>query len=351
MTESFEPSLSLATGEDSGVGSEVNENTNGSEKQALRTPDFFIVGQPKSGTTALYEMLRSHPQIFMPDFKEPRYFASDLPSRFQAPRASGLAPETYEDYLSLFEPAEPGQLLGEASTAYIWSKTAAGRIAEVRPDARIIVILREPASFLRSMHLQLMQIRIEKEKTLRRALELEDSRREGRGIPSAIGNWPQVLLYTDRVRYVEQLRRYHEAFGAEQVLTLIYDDFRADNEGTVRKVLRFLGVDEDGAVDYTEANPTVRMRSQRLDEVMVAVTVGRGPLFGAVKKTLKALLPKSAIASVRKVIWRQVVFGKPDPPDERLMEELRVRFKGEVETLSEYLGRDLVKLWGYDQLP
>src|SRR5450432_3386675 len=84
--------------------------------QDSRVPDFFIVGHPKSGTTALYEMLRSHPQIFMPDFKEPRFYASDLPSRFQAPRASGLAPETYEDYLTLFEPAAPGQVVGEAST-------------------------------------------------------------------------------------------------------------------------------------------------------------------------------------------------------------------------------------------
>jgi hypothetical protein len=351
MTESPETSLSPAASSDSEAGAQIDGNADGTEEQALRTPDFFIVGQPKSGTTALYEMLRSHPQIFMPDFKEPRYFASDLPSRYQAPRVSGLEPETYEDYLALFEPAEPGQLLGEASTAYIWSKTAAERIAAARPDARIIVILREPAGFLRSMHLQLMQIRIEKEKTLRRALELEESRREGRGIPSAIGNWPQVLLYTDRVRYVEQLRRYHEALGSEQVLVLIYDDFRSDNEGTVRKVLRFLGVDEEGAIDYTEANPTVRMRSQRLDEVMVAVTVGKGPISGVVKRTLKTLLPQSLIASLRRLIWRKVVFGKPDPPDEQLMGELRVRFKGEVEALSEYLGRDLVKLWGYDELP
>jgi len=314
-------------------------------------PAFYIVGQPKSGTTALYEMLRAHPQIFMPDFKEPRYFASDLPSRFQAPRASGLDPETLDDYLALFEGAEPGQLTGEASTAYIWSKTAAGLIAEARPDAKIIVILREPASFLRSLHLQLMQIRVEKQKTLRGALALEAERREGRHLPDAVAHWPQVLLYLERARYTEQLKRYHEAFGREQVLTLIYDDFRSDNEGTVRRVLRFLEVDADAPVEVTEANPTIRMRSQKLDEMLVAVTVGRGPLSRALNRAVRSAVPRPLRRTLRKLVWGRVVFGRPEPPDEGLMRELRVRFKGEVEALSEYLGRDLVALWGYDELP
>jgi hypothetical protein len=315
-----------------------------------RVPDFFIVGQPKSGTTALYEMLRSHPQIFMPDFKEPRFYASDLPSRFQAPRASGLPPESYEDYLALFEPAAPGQLVGEASTAYIWSHTAARRIAQARPEAKIIVILREPASFLRSLHLQLLQIRIEHATTLRKALALEDDRRAGRKVPREIEHWPQVLLYTDRVAYVEQLRRYHEQFSSEQVLTLIYDDFRNDNEATVRRVLRFLEVDEEAPVAITEANPSVRMRSVRMDGVVRSATVGGNPVARHARRALKAVLPEGARERLRHAIWRRLVFGRPRPADDKLMIELRRRFHPEVRALSEYLGRDLVKLWGYDEL-
>ena len=72
----------------------------------------------------------------------------------------------------------------------------------------------------------------------------------------------------ERVRFVEQLRRYYAVFPAEQVLVLIYDDFRADNEGTVRRVLRFLGVDDRVALDVMEANPTVHVRSQRLHELL-----------------------------------------------------------------------------------
>jgi hypothetical protein len=322
----------------------------GEELRDPRVPDFFIVGQPKSGTTALYEMLRSHPQIFMPDFKEPRFYASDLPSRFQEPRASGLPPETYEDYLALFEPAAPGQIVGEASTAYIWSHTAAGRIAQARPEAKIIVILREPASFLRSLHLQLLQIRIEHAKTLRKALALEDARRAGRNVPREIGRWPQVLLYTDRVSYVEQLRRYHEVFPPEQVLVLIYDDFRDDNEGTVRRVLGFLEVEEETPVTVTEANPTVRMRSLRMDGMVRSVTVGGNPVARHARRALKAVLSERARERLRHAIWRKLVFGRPRPADEELTAELRRRFQPEVQALSDYLGRDLVKLWGYDEL-
>jgi len=228
-----------------------------------RLPDFFIVGQPKSGTTALYEMLRQHPEIYMSRVKEPRFFASDLPSSFQ--RHSEVPPLTYEDYLALFRDAGADQRAGEASTAYIWSHTAAGLIAKARPDARLIAILREPASFVRSMHLQLLQIRIEKQADLRKAVALEDSRREGRELPSTVARWPQVLLYAERAQYLEQLRRYRAAFPAEQLLVLIYDDFRDDNQAVVRSVLRFLDVDDTVAIEPTQANPWHTRQSREED--------------------------------------------------------------------------------------
>src|SRR6476660_530724 len=115
---------------------------------ATRLPDFFVVGHPKSGTTALYEMLRRHPQIYMGELKEPWFFASDLRPRFQA-HGSGVAPQTLEEYAVLYEGARPEQRIGEGTSSYLLSRTAAAAIAEVQPDARIIAILREPASFLR----------------------------------------------------------------------------------------------------------------------------------------------------------------------------------------------------------
>ncbi len=315
-----------------------------------RVPDFFIVGHPKSGTTALYEMLRRHPQIYMPDLKEPWFFASDLRPRFQ-PARSGATPSTLEGYLELFTGAGPEQVVGEASSSYLRSADAASAIAALRPDARIIAILREPAGFLRSLHLQLLEDHVESEKDLRRAIALEPQRREGKKVPRR-SHLPQMLLYSDYVHYVAQLRRYHAVFPPKQVLVLIHDDFRSDNDSTVREVLRFLEVDDRAPVDATEANVTVkRIRSQRLDEIVTGVTVGRGPLSRVAKAGVKALLPSGELrARALRATRREVVYGKPRSPDEQLMLELRRRFRGEVVALSEYLERDLLALWGYEGL-
>jgi sulfotransferase family protein len=319
--------------------------TTSAEQSLRRLPDFFLVGHSKSGTTALYEMLRSHPQIFMPDLKEPVYFASELPR--QAHRYS--APATLNEYLSLFEAARADQRIGEASASYLWSRSAAGRIAEAQPAARIIAILREPASFLRSLHLQCVQSHYESEKDFRRALALEDSRREGKNIPPR-SLWPQVLLYSEHVRYVEQLSRYAALFPPEQMLVLIYEDFRRENEATVRRVLRFLEVEDSLAIEPVEANPTVRMRSQRLDELVHAVSVGAGPVSRAAKVTMKTLLPRPMRRRALTATHRHILVGEPESPDAELMLDLHRRFKAEVVALSEYLGRDLITLWGYDSI-
>jgi hypothetical protein len=316
-----------------------------------RIPDFFIVGNAKSGTTALYEMLMRHPQIFMPESKEPWFFAAELQVR-PPPRPEGIA-QTLDEYMTLFDGARPEQRVGEATALYLWSRTAAARIADARPDARIIAILREPASFLQSLHLQFVQTYIETESDLGKALALEDDRREGRHVPRYT-YWPQALIYSDHVRYVEQLQRYHAVFPPEQVLVIIYDDFRSDNAATVRKVLRFLDVDDRYALtaDSTNsmavsANPTVRARSQRLNEFVHAVSVGRGPVSVAVKAVLKRLTPRRLRSKALSSLQQRVVFADPKAPDEQLTLDLRRRFKGEVVALSEYLGRDLVTLWDY----
>jgi hypothetical protein len=311
-----------------------------------RLPDFFIVGHAKSGTTALYEMLRSHPQVFMPELKEPWFFAEDLGVRFES---STGHPKTLQDYRALFDAATPEQHAGEATPSFLRSRTAAAQIAALRPDARIVAILREPASFLRSFHLQCLETHTESEPNLRKALALERRRRKGERIPPNCTQ-PSALLYSDHVHYVEQLRRYRAVFPAEQMLVLIYDDFRRDNEATVRQVLRFLEVDDTFPIEQLEANPTVRVRSPRPYRLVRSLYMGSGPLAGAVKPLIKALTPRRLRRDANLAIQRHVLYASPRPPDEALTLELRRRFKPEVVALSEYLDRDLVALWGYDGL-
>ena len=155
-------------------------------------------------------MLRRHPQIFMPAGKEPWYFARELHER-TPPRPEGT-PDDARSVPRAVRAARPEQQVGEATALYLWSRTAARGIAEVVPDARIVAILREPAGLLRSLHLQFVETYVETEADLRTALALEAARREGRQVPRHT-YWPQALLYSEHVRYVEQLRRFHELFG------------------------------------------------------------------------------------------------------------------------------------------
>jgi hypothetical protein len=317
---------------------------------AARLPEFFIVGSPKTGTTALYEMLKEHPHIYMPALKEPHFLASEMKPRpeFAEQRNERLLPRTLEKYLALFDDAAPRDRVGEASAFYLWSPTAADRIADLQPDARIIAILREPASFLRSLHLLFLRWGVENEKDLRKAISLDPSRRDGKSLP-ARSHRPQLLQYADHVCYVDQLRRFHARLPPEQILVLIYDDFRRDNDATVKDVLRFLDVDEQSPIQPLDTNVTTRtQRSYRARYFLMSLR-GRSPVARSVRRTVRRLTTQRVRRGALDAFQRHVVSASAPPPDETVMSELRQRFKPEVVALSEYLDRDLVRLWGYDE--
>jgi Sulfotransferase family len=318
--------------------------------QGGRVPDFFLVGHQKSGTTAMHLMLDQHPGVFMPAVKEPRYFASDLRSRFQGGEAGPGRPQTLEGYMALFAAARPHQLVGDASATYLRSKVAARGIAEVQPQARIVAVLREPASYVRSLHLQLLASNVETERDLRRALALEPERREGRSIP-AHTHHPEALLYSEHVHYVEQLRRFHDAFPRERVLVLIYEDFKRDNLAVFGQVLDFLGLDRSVEIEPVRTKPVREARSVLAHRLVGRVRLAkRAPeRVGSLARAVATLIPSAALSPRFGARWRRALYSEQKPADEALMAELRERFRPEVERLSEYLERDMLARWGYGE--
>jgi Sulfotransferase family len=317
-------------------------------------PDFFLVGHEKCGTTALYRMLRGHPQIFMPDLREPRFFSPDM--RLFSPdmhlhdgeASGGGRPHDLESYRALFAPAEPGQMVGEASPQYLGSHVAAERIAAVAPGAKIVAILREPVSFLRAMHRQSVKDLLEDQRDLARAMALEEDRRAGRVVLPARQDSPARLLYSEHVRYLEQLRRFEERFPPSQILVLIYEDYRRNNDQTVRRVWRFLGVDDSlpvPAVGRGWSRKTVRFMSLHRLSRALKFAHHRTDRSSPVADAIYALTPRPVLE-----LWRRVVYTRTDAPDDAFGAELRRRLKPEVQALGEHLGMDLVKLWGYERV-
>ena len=204
------------------------------EHTARFTPNFFVVGTFKGGTTSIHQYLSQHPDIFMPALKEPRYFAYDTDNPEHRNADASLYPvRSEEDYLGLFNGVAGQRAIGEASPIYLDSPQAAGRIAKFNPDAKIIVSLRDPIS--RAVSGYQMWVRSGKEHR-----PMVDALRPGE-------RWIEGSLYA------EKLRRYYDHFPAEHIKVLLFDELIADTPRAVQSLFEFLGV----APNYT---PDTRKR-------------------------------------------------------------------------------------------
>jgi len=135
------------------------------------------------------------------------------------------------------------------------------------------------------------------------------------------------------------------------MLVLVYEDFHRDNDATLRTVMQFLGVDDGAPIDTTSVNVTTRtVRSWRAKHLLRSLRSGESPLARSTKATIKTLTTRRLRRRVNRTVRERIVTAAPPPPDESVMLELRRRYKPEVVALSEYLDRDLVSLWGYEQI-
>ncbi len=290
-------------------------------------PNFFIVGAPKCGTTAMNDYLAKHPEVFIPDIKEVHFFGRDLNITKGALRDEGA-------YLALFTGAEGEKRLGEASVWYLYSKTAAAEIYDFNPDAKIIVMLRNPAEMLYSQHSQFLYNGNEDLEDFREALAAESERKAGRRVPKS-AHLVDGLFYSETVRYAEQIERYFERFGQENVHIILYDDFRADLPGTYRQLLQFLGVSDDFAPEFTVVNPNKRARSALLRSFVQSPPE-------SIKRLSRVFFPRSLRQKVMKGLDRaNVRYEARAPLDPELKGELERRFAPEVDKLERLLGREL----------
>jgi hypothetical protein len=310
-------------------------------------PSIFIVGHSKSGTTALASFLSQHPDVFFCDPMEPNYFCPAW-CRADGP-PSHFFPRTEQQYLALFSSARANQRCGEASASYLYSPEAAGRIHAFEPDARIIMIFREPVEFLRSYHLQLLRnVPTEGESVtdLREAIRLEPDRRRGRSLPPGCVV-PELLRYTsDRLAYADHYDRFAEFFPDDRLLALVYDDFRRENSATVRRVVSFLELEpfEPRLGEHNVGGSA--LRSRRAERWLRRATHAGGAA-AVIRRRLPLRLRRRAVDAA----FRNLVLGPAPPLDDELAAEIRARARPQVEALSERVGRDLLTEWGYRSTP
>ena len=247
-------------------------------RAAGRKPNLFIVGAPKSGTTALWSYLSMHPDIYsagaeheprqsengtvgtsdrgVPQGKEYYYFGTDL-------RSHNSARRSLESYMAAFAGASDERYLIDASPMYLCSERAAAEIAAFSPDARAIALLRNPVDMMYSLHGEALFQGDEDIADFEGALAAEDDRQQGKRIPPTCQGALWSLFYRDVARYADQVERFFDALGRDRVHIIVFDDFAADPAAAYRSTLAFLDidVDEDHLPDFAVVNAHTAPRS------------------------------------------------------------------------------------------
>ena len=297
-----------------------------------RMIDFFVVGAPKCATTAVHSYLRGHPEIFMPAQKELHYFGSDLsklPSQL-----------TEEQHRQLFVDVGDARRVGETCIWALYSREAARSIHDYNPSARIVIMLRNPAEMLHALHSEYLIHGIEDIARFGGALKAQEDRRKGRRLPLR-GIYPtELYAYHAIGRFSDQVERYLNVFGRDQVHVVLYEDFKADPSSEYGRLLRFLGVSADPRPDFNVINPSRVLRSCALQRVLVSsawLTRGWPRRLLPVPERHRSRLAQALARWNLKVAPRQRL-------DPRLRAQLQTEFAADIVALGKLLRRDL-KCW------
>ncbi len=310
--------------------------------------DFFIVGAAKSGTTSLYEYLKQNQDIYFSPIKEPNYFSDDIDvSKFSKTyrRNTFLDVERYFEksifhnvpltfirnkdyYEQLFLRGQNYKVRGEASTSYLYSKTAAKNIYNFNPDSKIIAILRNPMERAFS-HYQ-MAVRYGHTKLDFKNAITEDNRQVNKG-------WGISELFIELGLYFEQLVRYFKVFPKEQIRIFLFDDLKSDPQKFVNECCKFIDISEFELANKYAHNVKEAPRNIELNHFLTKT---------GIKSLVRKVLPKSARNELSKSFYKEskVRLNRED------FNFLLDFFKEDIEKTASLLNLDLSYWLNYDKL-
>jgi Sulfotransferase domain len=300
----------------------------------MKRPNFFIIGAPKCGTTALSEYLKAHPQVYFSPLKEPCFFCPDLIT----------AVSSLSEYLDLFRGASDEHVaVGEGTVWYLRSQCAVRNILEFNREAKLIVMLRNPIDMAYALHSTILRWGQEIVRSFEKAWHLQDRRARGEEIPSRCIH-PHFLQYGWFCKISEQVQELFAVAPRGQIMIVFFDDFSRDPKVVYEQVLAFLDLKNDGRNSFPVINENSRQRLQTLVEIEFFLRLP-SQRMEQIKKRIKCLLGLESFG-VARVVHRinQTInmSHAPRPPlSDAMREELREYFANDVTNLSHLLGRDL----------
>lgn len=281
-------------------------------------PNFYAVGGVKAGSTFLYKHLKRHPEVFLPTEKELMFF--------QPERSDSTS---LEEYRALYADGAGYKARGEITPHYLVDPNVPGRIREVEPEAKIIIVLRDPVDRAYSHYWNERRYywdsRSFREAVRRYENESADEERR-QSMPEL--RW-RSQNYVEEGFYYEAVRRYFDAFGREQVLVLLFDDLTRNPNAVLMRIAEHIGVDPgffDG-LDVSENPNPYRMPKSR-----AILFIERHSLAGWIPSRLRH--------AVRPFVYN---LRKPHM-DNETQRKLQNLYHPDISRLEELLGQKLPEL-------
>lgn len=296
-------------------------------------PNFFIVGSPKAGTSAMAQYLSGHPNVFFATPKEPFYWCQDFVESKSIHRLDCI-----EKYLRLFDLADRSkhQVIAEGSTTYLQSRVALQRIREFNADAKVLAMLRNPVDVVAAMHGELLRHGMEEEESIEAAWNLQEARQRGERVPANC-KFPHQLQYRDVASYHGQVGRLMNAFPQESRKIVFYEDFVSDTESIYEETLRFLGLESDGRHEFPRVHASKVVRNR----LIARLSRNPPPWLGGLTDGLKDWYYGStgpAKRALQSVLTRKQ--SRPPLSDE-FRAKLTEEFRSDIEKLGALVDRDL----------
>jgi hypothetical protein len=296
-------------------------------------PNFIIVGAMRSGTSALAEAIHRHPQAMISVPKEPNYFATLHGALdFNGPGDQAFAEQNVGDrdsYQALF-PTEPDVLGGEASAMYLALPACARDIAAQVPEAKVIIVLRDPLARARSAYSYQVARGHESAPDFAQGLALEPSRR-------AAGFGP-IWWYRQASEYVAGIEAFSKEFPASQLLILTTEELEADPAGTMGKLYDLLGLGWSDAPLTTLLQP---INTSAVPRNRVVARLVYPP--DRIRSVLYNVTPDPLVGRLRQ--WRQRLASAPQGAEVELPAALTEQFRDIALEVEGLLGRSLRDVW------
>ena len=296
----------------------------------MHKPDFFVIGAPRCGTTAMCAYLAEHPAVYFSDPKEPFFFGSDFKWHITEERS---------DYLSLFRGVGTEHTaVGEGTVYYLFSDRAVPEILHFNPEARFVVMVRDPMEMVPSMHAQLLVAGFETVQDFADAWRIQDARSRGINVATTCPD-ARFLMYREWGTLGAQVARLLRRVERERVHIVVFDDFATQPAAAYASVLTFLELPPDGRTEFRN-----RMENRQPSKLARHAVTMRGiTTLTKAKRRLGlgrahfGLLPWIERCSIRSNFRK----APRQPLSADVRAELHRAFADDIKILSELLRRDL----------